>query len=110
VRPDAGIILDVSAGPIECFLEWDRATETQERLQEKIEHYQIAEAKLHDATQVCSVLFVVPGQGRLTTLRRAYMALEPKRERHRQDRAWSTSTVAGRCSPRPRRRCTTQGR
>ncbi len=85
VRPDAGIILDVPAGPIECFLEWDRATETQERLQEKIEHYQIAEAKLHDATQRCSVLFVVPGQGRITTPHRAYMALEPKRERHRQD-------------------------
>jgi Replication-relaxation len=85
VRPDAGIILDVPAGPIECFLEWDRATETQERLQEKIEHYQIAETKLHDATQMCSVLFVVPGQGRITTLRRAYMALEPKREHHLQD-------------------------
>ncbi len=85
VRPDAGIILDVPAGPIECFLEWDRGTETQERLQEKIEHYQIAEAKLHNETQICSVLFVVPGQGRITTLRRAYQALEPKREHHRQD-------------------------
>lgn len=85
VRPDAGLILDVHDGPIECFLEWDRATETQARLAEKIEHYQIAEAKLHDETQMCSVLFVVPGPGRIETLRRAYEALEPKRERHRQD-------------------------
>jgi hypothetical protein len=85
VRPDAGIILDVPAGAIECFLEWDRGTETQERLQEKIERYQLAEAGLHDATQVCSVLFVVPGPGRIETLRRAHEALEPKRERHRQD-------------------------
>lgn len=85
VRPDASIILDVPAGPIECFLEWDRGTETQQRLTEKIEHYQLAETGLHDETQVCSVLFVVPGQGRIETLRRAYDALEPKRERHRQD-------------------------
>lgn len=85
VRPDAGLILDVPAGPIECFLEWDRATETQARLAEKIEHYQVAEARLHDETQICSVLFVVPSRGRIETLRRAYEALEPKRERHRQD-------------------------
>ncbi len=34
---------------------------------------------------MCSVLFVVPGHGRIETLRCAYQALEPKRERHRQD-------------------------
>ncbi len=80
VRPDAGLILDAPAGAIECFLEWDRATETQQRLEEKIERYQLAEARLHDETQVCNVLFVVPGPGRIDTLRRAYVALEPKRE------------------------------
>jgi Replication-relaxation len=85
VRPDASLILDVPAGPIECFLEWDRATETQARLAEKIEHYRVAEARLHDETQLCSVLFVVPGRGRIETLRRAYDSLEPKRERHRRD-------------------------
>lgn len=90
VRPDAGIVLDAPAGAIECFIEWDRATETQERLQEKIERYQLAEVALHDETQVCSVLFVVPGQGRIQTLRRAYDALEPRRERHRQDRYGSS--------------------
>jgi hypothetical protein len=31
------------------------------------------------------VLFVVPGPSRIETLRRAYDALAPKRERHRQD-------------------------
>lgn len=85
VRPDSGLILEAPAGTIECFLEWDRATETQQRLEEKIERYQLAEARLHDETQMCNVLFVVPGPGRIATLRRAYMALEPKRERHRQD-------------------------
>jgi hypothetical protein len=85
VCPDAGIILDAPDGAIECFLEWDRATETQQRLEQKIERYQLAEARLHDETQMCNVLFVVPGPGRIATLRRAYEALEPKRERHRQD-------------------------
>jgi hypothetical protein len=85
VRPDAGLILDVPTGAIECFLEWDRATETQQRLEDKIERYKLAEARLHDQTQMCNVLFVVPGPGRIATLRRAYIALEPKRERHRQD-------------------------
>jgi hypothetical protein len=85
VRPDAGLTLDAPDGAIECFLEWDRATETQQRLEEKIERYQLAEARLHDETQMCNVLFVVPGPGRIATLRRAYEALEPKRERHRQD-------------------------
>lgn len=84
-RPDAGVILDVPAGVVECLLEWDRATETQQRLQEKIERYHLTEARLHDETQVCNVLFVVPGPGRIDTLRRAYAALEPKRERHRHD-------------------------
>ena len=55
VRPDASLILDVPAGPIECFLEWDRATETQARLAEKIERYRVAEAKLRDETQMLGV-------------------------------------------------------
>jgi Replication-relaxation len=85
LRPDAGFILDVPAGPVECLLEWDRATETQACLAEKIENYRHVEARLHDETQICSVLFVVPGPGRIETLRRAYAELEPKREHHRQD-------------------------
>jgi hypothetical protein len=84
VRPDAGLILDVPSGAIEFFLEWDRATETQQRLEEKIERYQLTEARLHDQTQMCNVLFVVPGPGRIDTLRRAYAALEPKREWNRK--------------------------
>jgi hypothetical protein len=37
--PDAGLYLETPAGPIECYLEWDRATETQERLAEKLLGY-----------------------------------------------------------------------
>jgi protein involved in plasmid replication-relaxation len=87
VRPDAGFIFDTIRGPVDCYLEWDRGTETQETLMHKLDGYRLAEGKLHfDASrQACNMLFVVPGQGRIATLRRAYEQLEPKRERHRND-------------------------
>ncbi|MGA8353475.1 MAG: replication-relaxation family protein [Solirubrobacteraceae bacterium] len=85
VRPDAGLILNAPAGAVECFLEWDRGTEPQQQLETKIERYRAAESRMHDHTRMCSVLFVVPGSGRIETLRRAYAALESERERRRQD-------------------------
>ena len=73
VLPDAGFYLETPAGPIECYLEWDRATETQERLAEKLLAYRIAEAHLYsEGTEPRCILFVVPGTRRLETLRRAY--------------------------------------
>jgi hypothetical protein len=45
--PDAGSYLETPAGPIECYLEWDRATETRERLAEKLLAYRLAEAHLY---------------------------------------------------------------
>jgi hypothetical protein len=71
VRPDAGLLLQTAAGAvIECLVEWDRATEPGERLAEKLARYRIAERKLryHDH-EPRSVLFIVPGEGRLETLR-----------------------------------------
>lgn len=86
VRSDTGFILDSAAGPVDCYLEWDRGTEPQETLMHKLDGYRLAEGRLHyDATEACNVLFVVPGPGRIATLRRAYEQLEPKRERHRHD-------------------------
>jgi hypothetical protein len=73
VRPDARLLLQTAAGTvIECCLEWDRATEPGERLAEKLARYRIAERKLryHDR-EPRSVLFVVPSERRLETLRRA---------------------------------------
>jgi len=35
--PDTGFYLETPAGPIECYLEWDRSTETLARLSEKVE-------------------------------------------------------------------------
>lgn len=82
VLPDAGFYLETPAGPIECYLEWDRATETQERLAEKLLCYRLAEAHLYsDAAEPRCILFVVPGERRLETLRRAYRDFEREHER-----------------------------
>src|SRR5918994_6130587 len=43
VLPDAGFYLETRAGPIECYLEWDRATEPQRRLAAKLLAYRRAE-------------------------------------------------------------------
>jgi hypothetical protein len=82
VLPDAGFYLETRAGPIECYLEWDRATETQQRLAEKLLAYRTAEAELFDGGMPprCA-LFVVPGPRRLATLRRAYIDFEHERAR-----------------------------
>jgi hypothetical protein len=71
VRPDARLLLQTAAGAvIECLVEWDRATETGERLADKLARYRIAERKLryHDR-EPRSIVFVVPGDGGLETLR-----------------------------------------
>jgi len=61
VLPDAGFYLETWAGPIECYLEWDRATETQARLAEKLLAYRLAEAELfEEGKPPRGILFVVP--------------------------------------------------
>jgi hypothetical protein len=76
VRPDALLLLQTATGDaIECCLEWDRGTESGERLAEKLARYRLAERKLRYLDpEPRSVLFVVPGPGRLETLRRAAAA------------------------------------
>jgi hypothetical protein len=82
VLPDAGFVLETPAGAVECYLEWDRATETQQRLAEKLLAYRYAEAHLYSVgTEPRCILFVVPGDRRLETLRRAYDDLEREHER-----------------------------
>jgi hypothetical protein len=71
VRPDAEILLATARGPIDLHLEWDRATETLDRLDEKLRRYRMAEYKLHyEDEEPRSVLFVVPGPRRLQNLRK----------------------------------------
>ncbi len=80
VLPDAGFYLETPTGPIECYLEWDRATESQERLAEKLLAYRLAEAELfEEGKRPRCILFGVPGPRRLTTLRRAYGDFEHER-------------------------------
>jgi hypothetical protein len=95
VLPDAGFYLETPAGPIECYLEGDRATETQQRLAEKLLAYRLAEAELFDEGKPprC-ILFVVPGPRRLATLRRAYIDFE--RERGRRGSGGSIYSLDGR--------------
>lgn len=86
--PDAGFSLETPAGPIECYLEWDRATETQERLAEKLLAYRLAEARLYsDGSEPRCILFVVPGSRRLETLRRAFGRFERERTRRSSQRS-----------------------
>lgn len=75
ILPDAGFTLATPAGAIECYLEWDRSTETQARLGEKLLLYRRAEARLHGEAGERSLLFVLPGERRLETLRRAHVEL-----------------------------------
>jgi hypothetical protein len=88
LRPDTGFVLDTQAGAIECWLEWDLGTETQERLESKLHGYWNAERHLRLFDQEPrNVLFVVPGRGRIETLRRALAhEQEEERERVRRDR------------------------
>jgi len=70
VRPDAELILATHRGPVDLLLEWDRGSETLDRLDEKLRRYRMAEYKLpYEDDGQRSVLFVVPGRRRLDNLR-----------------------------------------
>jgi hypothetical protein len=70
VRPDAELILTTRRGPVDVLVEWDRGTETLDRLEEKLRRYRMAESKLHyEDDEPRSILFVLPGRRRLDNLR-----------------------------------------
>jgi hypothetical protein len=70
VRPDAELILAAARGPVDLLLEWDRGTETLDRLDEKLRRYRKAEYKLnYEDDEPRSILFVLPGLRRLDNLR-----------------------------------------
>ena len=80
--PDSAFLLSTPAGPVECLLELDRGTETTARLAEKLILYRTAESRLdHRRRQPCSVLFVVPGPGRVETLHNAFRILVEERDK-----------------------------
>jgi hypothetical protein len=80
--PDGGFFLETAVGPIECYLEWDRGTETLARLTHKLKLYWHAEVHSSERGHI-NVLFVVPTERRLQALVDAVAA---DRERRRQAR------------------------
>ena len=71
-RPDGAFELVCPAGSIECYLEWDRGTETRQRLHDKLLAYlQVHELWDYKQWPPLNLLFVVPGAGRLSTLEAA---------------------------------------
>jgi hypothetical protein len=80
--PDSTFLLATAAGPVECMLELDRGTETTARLAEKLILYRTAESRLdHRRRRPCSVLFAVPGPGRVETLHNAFRILAAERDK-----------------------------
>jgi hypothetical protein len=77
LRPDTELILTTVAGPVDLLLEWDRGTETLDRLDEKLRRYRKAESKLHyEDDEPRSILFVLPGRRRLENLRELCAVLD----------------------------------
>jgi Replication-relaxation len=68
-RPDGGFELACVAGSIECYLEWDRATETKGRLRDKLRAYlRVCEVWGSSELPPINLLLVVPTAARLTAL------------------------------------------
>ena len=85
--PDAGFFLETVAGPIECYLEWDRGTETLARLTHKLKLYWHAEVHSSERGHI-NLLFVVPTGRRLQALVDA-VAADTKRRGQARDN-WFT--------------------
>ncbi len=88
--PDSGFVLETARGPIECYLEWDRGTETLARLGEKVRLYRHAEVHSPGERGPVNVLFVVPTERRLRALADALEADDERRRKARED--WFTPT------------------
>jgi hypothetical protein len=110
VLPDAGFYLETWAGSIECYLEWDRATETQARLAEKLLAYRLAEAELfEEGKPPRGILFVVPA---LAGSRRSAAPTSTSSTNGRSEPAGipsTASTDAGRSSQPARAACGPRG-
>jgi hypothetical protein len=66
VAPDAGFDLVFASSVIECYLEWDRGTETAWRVADKVRRYGLLFQKMHYLDRwPINLLFVVPSERRL---------------------------------------------
>ncbi len=94
--PDKGFFLETARGPIECYLEWDRGTETLERLGNKVALYRHAEVHSPPERAPVNVLFVVPTQRRLRALADALAADDERRSKirgYRFESKWPPAAV-----------------
>ncbi|HET8895072.1 MAG TPA: replication-relaxation family protein [Gaiellaceae bacterium] len=88
-RPDAGFELQCAAGSIECYLEWDRATETKQRLRDKLRAYLgVHEVWEYSEWPPLNLLVVVPTAARLATLEAALADLRDHPKRYPFFTAW----------------------
>jgi Replication-relaxation len=85
--PDCGFFLETAAGPIECYLEWDRGTETLTCLTHKLTLYRHAEVHSGERRPV-NVLFVVPTERRLQALAEGVAPDAERRQKARDN--WFT--------------------
>ena len=77
VRPDGELILLTPRGQVDLLLEWDRGTETLDRLDQKLRRYRIAEYKLkYEDDEPRSILFILPGPRRLENVRELCATLD----------------------------------
>jgi len=77
VRPDGELILVTPAGPVDLLLEWDRGTETLDRLEDKLHRYRLAEWRLErEDDEPRSILVTLPGPRRLRNIRELCRRLE----------------------------------
>ncbi|MFY9578965.1 MAG: replication-relaxation family protein [Gaiellaceae bacterium] len=94
--PDTGFFLETRGGAIECYLEWDRGTETLERLGNKVALYRHAEVHEPPDRAPVNVLFVVPTQRRLRALADALAADDERRSKirgYRFESNWLAAAV-----------------
>jgi hypothetical protein len=90
-RPDGGFELACTEGSIECYLEWDRATETRQRLRDKMRAYlQVHEVWDYSEWPPLNLLVVVPTAARLHSLEAALAELRdvPKVARYSFFTSW----------------------
>ena len=95
VAPDAGFEFVCASGVIECYLEWDRGTETAWRLGDKVRRYEQLFRKTHyiERTPI-NFLFVVPSERRLRSLQQSVQGLVSERPHRMAELLMEWPTVA----------------
>lgn len=80
VAPDAGFHFVCASGVVECYLEWDRGTETAWRVAEKVRRYGQLLRKMHYTERApINLLFVVPSERRRRAIEHAVQELVSER-------------------------------